>query len=79
MSQYSLREKTDINGKYHITLDQDGFNQPINHWYASCKAKKEKQVNRLRAEGIRRKDKLIQAGNPQYKYKEVVSPKKGKS
>lgn len=71
MSQYSLRERTDVNGIYHIILDQDGYNQPIVHWAAECKAKKTKKVEKLRQEGIRRRDLLIEKDKPQYQYKEI--------
>lgn len=71
MRKYSLRERFDTKGNYHIILDQDGYDRPILHWYAGCKAKKTKKVDALRAEGKRRREQLIESDKPKYQYREV--------
>lgn len=44
---YTINEKFGYE-EYQISVDSPGFNQPINHYYASCKVDKDRRIANLR-------------------------------
>ena len=46
--EYKVQEKFGTRD-YQISVDSPGFNQPINHYWATCNVKKVRKIEKLRA------------------------------